>query len=255
MAGPKRIDDHYEQIRPEEREVVVSAVPDHDVGLLLRLLEDLAVVDTGVHDHPQLDGALVLLTLLDRGLGHVDVDLRREPLDAHRLEIPVGHRMPHERDTDAAFEQDLADVAARLALAGTGSDGAHGNHRLRALEHRRLRAEQPEVGSRGQGDRRLVHHRLVGDVRVGEHDLVDPELPDQRRQLLLRIDRDPCRVELARQRPGIPPLVDAGDLGGREGNDVDVRVVPVHDVEVVEVAAPAPMMMTFFIVSPLGGWS
>ena len=138
VAGPKRIDDDDEQIRPEEREVVVPAVPDHDVGLLLRLLEDLAVVDTGVHDHPQLDGALVLLALLDRGLGHVDVDLRREPLDAHRLEIPVGHRMPHERDTDAAVEQDLADVAARLALAGTGSDGAHGDHRLRALEHRRL---------------------------------------------------------------------------------------------------------------------
>ena len=44
------------------------------------------------------------------------------------------------------------------------------------LEHRRVRPHQPEVRARGKDDRRLVHHRLVLEIGVGEDDLVDVEL-------------------------------------------------------------------------------
>ena len=104
-------------------------------------------------------------------------------------------------------------------------------------EHRRVRPHQPEVGARGEDDRRLVHHDLVLEVGVAEDDLVDVELADQLTQLLLGADRDPLRIARPGQRGRIDALVDAGDLGRREGDDVGVRVVAEGDVEVVEVAS------------------
>ena len=139
VAGAQRVDDDDQQVGPEERQVVVAAVPDDHVGLLLGALEDLGVVDAGVDDHARLDGGLVLLALLDRRMGGVDVGERREPLDAHPLEVAVRHRVPDEDDVEARVAQDPADAAAGLALPAARADGADGDDRTRALEHRPLR--------------------------------------------------------------------------------------------------------------------
>jgi hypothetical protein len=117
LSGAEGIDDDDAQSRRVEREVVVAAVPDNHVRLNLRLGEDRAVVDAGVHDHPHLDGSLVLLTLLDGRVRRIDLVHRREALHAHGDEIPVRHRVPDECDTEPGVHQNPADTAAGLTLA------------------------------------------------------------------------------------------------------------------------------------------
>jgi hypothetical protein len=80
-----------------------------------------------------------------------------------------------------------------------------------------------------------VHHVLVGDVRVGEDGLVDLALTDDVRELGLRPDRNPLRIELSRERGGVDAALDVGDLRGREGDDVELGPATVDEVEVMEV--------------------
>ena len=166
----------------------------------------------------------------------VDLLERREPLHRHLLEVAVRHRVAHERDLQPVVEQDPPDLAARLALAAAGAHGGHRDDRLRGLEHRRARPEQAEVRARGEHERGLVHHRLVREVRVGEHDLVDLFAADQLRQLLLGPDRNAVRVQRPGERGRVEAVGDPGDLGRREGDDADIGVLAEGEVEVVEVA-------------------
>jgi hypothetical protein len=69
VSRAQRIGHDDEEVRGHEREVVVAPVPDDDVGLGGCPLEDVGVVDAGVHHHAELDGSLVLLALLDGGVG------------------------------------------------------------------------------------------------------------------------------------------------------------------------------------------
>jgi hypothetical protein len=39
LIRPQRVDDRDVEVRPDERKVVVAAVPDEDVGVLLRARE------------------------------------------------------------------------------------------------------------------------------------------------------------------------------------------------------------------------
>ncbi len=87
---------------------------------------------------------------------------------------------------------------------------------------------------------RLVHDVLVGHVAVGEDDPVDLLGREDPVELVLRDDRDARRVERTGELRRVATPGDAGDLGRREGDDLDARVVAVDDVEVVEVAPGGP---------------
>jgi hypothetical protein len=76
----------------------------------------------------------------------------------------------------------------------------------------------------------------VLQVRVREHDLVDAMAPHDVRELFLGDDRDAVGVVRAGERRRIRAVGDPRDLGRRERDHLDVRVVAVHHVEVVEVA-------------------
>ena len=76
----------------------------------------------------------------------------------------------------------------------------------------------------------------MGDVAVGEEDVVDGEFGDERGELALRVDRDAVGVARPGEHRGERPAVDAGNLRGGEGDDLDGRVVLQRDQEVVEVA-------------------
>ena len=80
---------------------------------------------------------------------------------------------------EARVEQDLADLSAGLALAAAGARRADGDDRLRLSSIVASGPEQPEVGAGGEHERRLVHDRLVGEIAVGEDDLVDVVLVDE----------------------------------------------------------------------------
>ena len=130
----------------------------------------------------------------------------------------------------------LDHLARGLALAGTGPHRAHRDDRDVGLEHGGVGAEQDEGRPCRHGDAGLVHHGGMRDVGVREHHVVDLELADQRRQVLFQMDRDPFRIAGAGQLGRIAAVLDEGDLGGGEGHHGGVGVVPVHHVEVMEVA-------------------
>ena len=82
-----------------------------------------------------------------------------------------------------------------------------------------------------------MHDEGVLDVAVGEHHLVDVPLAADAGELRLIENGNSVGVACARERGGIAPSGDAGDLGGGEGHHLAGRVVAEGDVEVVEVAA------------------
>ncbi len=113
----------------EERQVVVPAVPDDHVRLGLRLREDLRVVDARVDDVAGADRRLVLLALLDRDAGGVEVGVVREALAALRLQIAVRHRVAH-RDRafarlaeHASTRRVVCDLPAPVRAAHTATTG------------------------------------------------------------------------------------------------------------------------------------
>jgi hypothetical protein len=75
------------------------------------------------------------------------------------------------------------DRPRRLALPDAGPDGRDGHDRDRRLQHRRVGAEQHEVRAGREHLARLVHDVLVRDVGVREHDVVDPQVGDEPREL------------------------------------------------------------------------
>jgi hypothetical protein len=145
--------------------------------------------------------------------------------------------MTDECDPQAGVQQGAADLAARLALAAAGADGAHGDDGLRRAEHGRVGSEQPEIGSGRERERRLVHHRLVLEVGIGEDHLVDAVGANELGQLLLRADRDALGIERPGERGREDAVRDAGNLRRREGDHLRLGVVAEDDVVVVEVAS------------------
>jgi hypothetical protein len=200
VAWPQRVGHSDVQVGGEEREVVVAAVPDDHVGVVLGPVQDPAVVHAGVHDHALADRLLVLFALLDGRAAGVDVGQGGEPLHPHPLQVAVRHRVADQRDPEAGVQQQPADPAAGLALAGAGAHRGDGDHRSGVAEHGGAGAEQPEVGPAGQHGRGLVHDLLVRQVRVGQHHLVHVVIADDAGQLLLGPDGDAVRVGAPGQR-------------------------------------------------------
>jgi len=179
---------------------------------------------------------LVLLALLDRGLVAVQVRVGREALDALLHQVAVRHRVADHHDLQPLRLEQAGEVARGLALAGTGARGPRGDHRLGALDHGADGTEEHEVRAARQHTAGLVHHELVGHVAVGEDDPVDLLAGEDLLQLGLRDDVDAVRVERPGELRRVPTVIDPGNLGGREGDNLDAGVVAVDDVEVVEVA-------------------
>ena len=103
------------------------------------------------------------------------------------------------------------------------------------LQHGPFGAEQSEVGSGGQRPRRNMHHMLMGDVAVSEHDFIDGTSAAQPLELRLFEDRDASRVKPAGKRRRIAATIDIGDLSCRESDDFNGRIVAVDNIEIVEV--------------------
>jgi hypothetical protein len=126
--------------------------------------------------------------------------------------------------------------ARGLRLSAAGAHSGDGDHRPSRPEHGGVWAEQGEIGTGRQGDRRTVHDVGVADVAVGEYHPIDPRVADQVGQAGFIDDRDAVRVALPGKHRWIPAPGDVRDLGRRERDDLGTRVVPVHHVEVVKVA-------------------
>ena len=73
VPRPQGIDQDDLQVGLHEREIVVAAIPDDDVGLHLRSAQDAGIVDAGEDDVACTDVRLVLLALLDRARSRVEI--------------------------------------------------------------------------------------------------------------------------------------------------------------------------------------
>ena len=237
VPGAVRVDDDEVERRLDERRVVVAAVPEDHVGLGLRLREDRRVVDAGEDEVPLGEMRLVLLALLDRRVGGGEVVVVSEALHDLHAEVAVRHRVSEHGDALAVLAENLRDAAGRLALAGARAHGAHGDDGQVAVEVRLVRGEQAERRTGTQRARGQVHHVLVADVRVREHDLVDPPLGDQLLELVLGPDRDPVRIQAPCELGRVDASFDVRDLRGRERDHLAVVPLAIGHVEVVEIAA------------------
>ena len=210
------------QVGRVERQVVVAAVPEHDVGLGLGLAQDAAVVDARVDDDAGLDVRLVLLALLDRAVVPHEVVERLEPLAGLRREVAVGHRVAHRHDPQPQVAQQPGDVAGGLALAHARAHRGDGDHRAaraqRRAARRRARTKSAPAAMTREAE---VHDLGVGEVGVGEHHGVDPLARDERLELRLVDDRDAVRVQRAGELGRVGASVDVGDLGRGEGDHLD----------------------------------
>ncbi len=148
MASPVRVGQGDHEVRHVEGEVVVAAVPEYYIRFLLRGLEDLAVVDAGVHDDAAVDVGFVLLAFLDGALMQVEVIVCSEALDCLLGKVAIRHRMPDRYNLKARVDQRLTYIAGGLALSHTGADRADRNHRRFGLDHGRGRSHQTEIGAR-----------------------------------------------------------------------------------------------------------
>ena len=81
-----------------------------------------------------------------------------------------------------------------------------------------------------------MHHVLVRDVRIAEHDLADLALAHDLLELGLGDDRDPVGIARPRQLGRVHAAVDVRDLGRREAHHLVLVAAAVDEVEVVEVA-------------------
>ena len=232
-----RVDHHDLDVGLEERQIVVAAVPDDHVGLALRLLQDGAVIDSGVHHRAAAQVRLVLLALLDGALVPVQVLEGREPL--HRLlhQVTVRHGVPDGHHPPALVQELPADAARRLALSGAGAHRADRHDRLGRTDRGVVEAQQGEVGAGRDHLRCLVHDVLVRHVGIGEDHQIDRQLANQLLDAVLLVDRDAVGVARPGELGRIAAVGDVGDLGGGEADDLERRIVAEADVEIVEVAA------------------
>ena len=223
------------QIRLIEREVVVAAIPNDDIGFLLGLAQNRLVIHAGVDDDAPVNVRFVLLALLDGAVVLIQVGVSGKALHGLLHQIAVGHRMPDHHDLLAHLLQHVANVAGGLGFAGAGTDSANRDQRLAALDHRGLTSHQTKVRAQSIHQRRFVHHILVRHVRVGKHHLIDFMLTDQLREFLFGVNGNPGRVELSGQFRGIPASLNVRDLRSSESYDLVVGVTTEIGVEVVEI--------------------
>jgi len=78
---------------------------------------------------------------------------------------------------------------------------------------------------------------LVGDIAVGEVDLIDLETPDQVREFLFGKDGNPLWIERTSELSRIAASSDVGNLGGCERHDPVGRAFSITDVKVMEIPA------------------
>ncbi len=163
-----------------------------------------------------------------------------EALHGLAPQVAVRHGVPDRDRPLAELPQDIGDAPRNLALAAAGPDGGDRDDRLFGREHRCVDVEGREPGPEFLDESPALIDVVETDVRVSEYDLADVLLRQERAQFLLGDDRYAVRVGCSGQFGGVAPVFDMRDLCRREGNNLDLRIVPVTAIEHVEVATRGP---------------
>src|SRR5271157_3813327 len=250
VADAERVRHYDFQVGAIERRVVIAAVPQDQLCLPLRLPQDRLIVHTGVDYGPLPKVRLVLLPLLDGALLLPQILHGGETLDPLLGEVAVRHGMTHHHQVPPEAAQFLGHAPRYRALAAAGADCANRNHRNPRRDLGALGAQQPEVGSRGHGARRQVHHGGVSHVTVGKYDRIHVVLTYQLLQPILRYNGNTLRVKLSCQLPRIGSVLNVRDLRGREGHHLKCRVAAETTLKLWKSLPAAPRITILVIVSP-----
>ena len=196
------------EIRAQEREVVVAAVPDQHVRIRLRRGEDRRVVhareDHRAGRHPRL----VLLALLDRAAGRLEVGARREALHALAREIAVRHRMAQRGHAQPGRGESRRDPARGLRLPAAGPHRRHRDHRKPRAQHRRARARAARSPPRTRAPATRDASRAHGSRRCRRTPRAAPRAGGRAPRVRLR-PRSGCRPGSA------PPRATRGSADAR----------------------------------------
>ena len=76
------------QVGPNEREIIIAAVPEDDIGFRLRTCDDLGVIDAGIQHVTQRQVRFVFFPFLDGALRGIQIGPVREALHRLAFEIP-----------------------------------------------------------------------------------------------------------------------------------------------------------------------
>src|SRR5581483_6920976 len=93
VPGAMRIDHDYVTVRLEEWQIVVAAVPEHNVGFLLGLPQDTLIIDPGIDHYAAIQMWFIFFAFFDSHVVAIKVVVAGEALDGLPGEIAVGHRM------------------------------------------------------------------------------------------------------------------------------------------------------------------
>src|SRR5262249_37877255 len=97
--------------------------------------------------------------------------------------------------------------------------------------------QEREVRPRREYQLREQHEGLIRDVTIGKDHLVHVQGGDQAFQVGLRIDRDTIWVGRASEAGRETPVGNRGNLRGRKGYDLSLRLIAIATQEIVEVAS------------------
>jgi len=237
VTGTHRIEQHDVQVGPQEREIVVAAIPYDDRAFPLGKGKYRGIIDTRVDDGTALDMGLVLLALLDSAMRQIEIRAGGEALHPLCLEITVGHRVADHRAAEAEFPE-LPDQPARhLRFAATGAHRGYRQHRSLGVEHRVARSEKGEIRTARQHPGGGVHGIEMTDVAVGKDHFIDGAFADQLLEKLLVDDGDPFGVERSCQRCREAARGDTGDLRRGKRHYLDLRFIAKYAQEIMKVAA------------------
>ncbi len=94
MSRPVRISNHDKHIGHIEGEVVVTAIPQHNIDLLFRFTQDRFVVHACVHDNAVVEVGFVFLAFLNGAFVLVEIAVIGKALNLLFDQVAIGHGMP-----------------------------------------------------------------------------------------------------------------------------------------------------------------
>ena len=98
MACAKRIEKRDMDIGSEKGSIVVSTIPDNNLGFVFRLLQNGGIIESGIDNNPLLDQRFVLFPFLDSTAMQVKILVTKKALHPLLSQIPVRHWMTHDHN-------------------------------------------------------------------------------------------------------------------------------------------------------------
>ena len=145
MTYPMGVSHINQQISLIKRQVIITAIPENDIGFLFRLPDNGFIVNTGLHDSPTVNMRLIFLHLFDGAVMFLQIFNGGKSLDFLFCQVTIGHRMTNNGHTYTCIGQYFCHSPSRLTFPRSGSDSADCYYRFIRLDHCLLATQELEI--------------------------------------------------------------------------------------------------------------